>query len=221
VNQPTKEELLAASPGSIDTETLAFEGRRGDRSRHLSRALLEAALAGLAPAPRESGSVALLVARGPRGERTLHDQALLTVAGGMPGDRWFGQTKYGPDHQLATMRADFARVIANGQPLELHGDNLFLNLDLSAENLPPGSLLRLGHALVCVTPQPHNGCKKWVQRFGLAPMQLNLDPVHRSRRVRGIYLRVVQDGSVCVGDRVTVVERAPLAHGVTATLNVG
>src|SRR5262245_56381746 len=111
----------------------------------------------------------------------------------MPGDRWFGQDKYGPEYQLATTRADFARVICNGQPLELHGDNLFLHLDLSSSNLPQGSLLRLGQALVCVTPKAHNGCKKWVQRFGLAPMQLNLDPAFRSWRVRGLYLRVVED----------------------------
>jgi MOSC domain-containing protein YiiM len=116
-------------------------------------------------------------------------------------------SKYGPDYQLATIRADFARVIANGQPLELHGDNLFLELDLSSENLPAGSLVRLGQALLRVTPQPHKGCKKWLQRFGLAPMQMNVDPVHRRLRLRGIYFRVVEAGRVRVGDPAAVVER--------------
>ena len=131
---------------------------------------------------------------------------------GMPGDRWAKDPRYGPEYQLATTRTDFARVVANGQPLELHGDNLFLELDLSSENLPVGSLLRLGQALLRVTPKAHNGCKKYVQRFGLEAMQLNLDPKYRSLHLRGIYLCVVEDGVARVGDRVEVVERAPAAH---------
>jgi hypothetical protein len=208
VSEPTKEELQVAEPGSFDTETLAFEGVRGKKAQHLTRAELEAAIARLEPAPRDQGRVVLLVARGPNGERTLHTEALLTENGGMPGDRWVSQDKYGPEYQLATMRADFARVIANGQPLELHGDNLFLELDLSSENLPTGSLVRLGQALLRVTPQAHNGCKKWVQRFGLAPMQMNLDPAHRRVHLRGIYFQVVEAGRVRPGDAAVVLERA-------------
>jgi MOSC domain-containing protein YiiM len=128
----------------------------------------------------------------------------------MPGDRWAVEKRYGPEFQLATTRADFARLIANGQRLELHGDNLYLTLDLSSENLPAGSLLRLGQALVQVTPQAHNGCKKWVQRFGLDAMQLNLAPTHRHLHLRGIYLRVVEAGPVSVGDTVVVASRGPL-----------
>jgi hypothetical protein len=208
--EPTKEELIQAAPGSVDTERLAFVGPRGDRSRHLDRSTLEAGIASLR-APLDEGAVALMVARGPAGERHLPDQALLTVEGGMPGDRWAEQTKYGPDYQLATARADFARLIANGQALELHGDNLFLDLDLSSDNLPSGTLLRAGQALLQVTPTAHNGCKKWVQRFGLCPMQLNLHPAYRALHVRGIYLRVVEEGRVCVGDRVRVVSRGAVA----------
>jgi MOSC domain-containing protein YiiM len=206
MTEPSKEELSRAQPGSVDTERLMFVGLRGDPSRHLDRAALEAGIASLR-APLDDGAVVLMVARGPAGERHLHDEALLTVAGGMPGDRWADQTKYGPDYQLATTRADFARFIANGQPLELHGDNLFLDLDLSSHNLPAGTLLGVGQALVQVTPVAHDGCKKWVQRFGLCPMQLNLQPAYRGLRLRGIYLRVVEEGRVRVGDRVRVISR--------------
>lgn len=206
MSEPTTEDLFQARPGSVDTERLTFVGQRGDRARHLDRAALEAGVASLR-APLDDGAVALLVARGAAGERHLPEQALLTVEGGMPGDRWAEQTKYGPDYQLATTRADFARLIANGQPLELHGDNLFLDLDLSSDNLPTGSRLRAGEALLQVTPIPHNGCKKWVQRFGLVPMQLNLHPDYRELHLRGIYLRVVEEGRVRVGDRVRVVSR--------------
>ena len=149
-----------------------------------------------------------MVARGPSGERSLPERVILTRAGGMPGDRWAAQDRYGPEYQLAATRADVARTIANGQALELHGDNLFLWLDLSAENLPTGSLVRLGQALLQVTPQAHNGCKKWVQRFGLAPMQLNLDAAYKAMHLRGIYFRVLEDGRVATGDVAEVVERA-------------
>ena len=160
---------------------------------------------GWQPAADRSDPVDLLVARGPAGERHLAPEAWLTVDGGMPGDRWASQTKYGPDFQLATTRSDLARLIANGQPLELHGDNLYLTLDLSRSNLPEGTLIRAGEALLAVTPVAHDGCKKWVQRFGLCPMQLNLDPAYRAQRLRGIYLRVVEEGRVRVGDRKSVV----------------
>jgi hypothetical protein len=206
VDEPTKEELGRAAAGSVDTDGLKFVGLRGDKRRHLARPALDAGIAA-ARAPLDEGTVDLLVARGDGGERHLPAEVRLTVREGMPGDRWAAQDKYGPDFQLATTRSDFARLIANGQPLELHGDNLYLHLDLSKTNLPPRSLIRAGEALLEVTPVAHDGCKKWVQRFGLCPMQANLDPAYRPLRLRGMYLRVVEEGRVRVGDRAIVVSR--------------
>jgi hypothetical protein len=210
--EPTKEELSVAAPRSVDTDALKFVGPRGDSRHHLARAALEAAIPSL-QAPRDAGQLELLVARGPSGERHLPAEVWLTVNGGMPGDRWASQTKYGPDYQLATTRADYARLIANGQPLELHGDNLYLQLDLSTQNLPTGSLLGIGTALLEVSPVAHDGCKKWVQRFGLAPMQMNLEPTYRPLHLRGIYLRVAAEGRVRVGDSVRVLRRGPETTG--------
>lgn len=207
MSQVTTAALLEAIPSQLDTDSLVFTGPRGDRARHLNRAALQTALASLPEAPKDAGTLELMVARGPNGERALPQSVTLTPEGGMPGDRWSRQKRYGPAFQLATTRADYARLIANGQPLELHGDNLYLQLDLSSENLPPGSLLRLGQALVQVTPQAHNGCKKWVQRFGLDAMQLNLAPAYRDLHLRGIYLQVLEAGLVRVGDAVVVVTR--------------
>ena len=206
MNEPSKGELLRAPEGSIDTETLKFVGLRGDPRRHLDRAALEAGIAA-ARAPLDDGTVELLVARGESGERYVMEEAVLTKRGGMPNDRWATEAMYGPDYQLATTRYDFARLIANGQPLELHGDNLYLHLDLSTSNLPAGSLLRVGEALLQVTPVPHNGCKKWAQRFGLSPVRLNLHPAYQALRLRGIYLRVVEEGRVRRNDRARVVTR--------------
>jgi len=184
---------------------------QGDSRWHLTHEQLVAALDALPPAPVDVGRVDLLVARPGVDQREVPESVHLTVEGGMPGDRWADDDRYGPDYQLATARTDFAKVVANGQPLPMHGDNLFVSLDLSDDNLPAGSLLALGEARVEVTPQAHNGCKKWVQRFGLPAMQLNLDEAMRPRHLRGIYLRVVRDGTVRVGDGVRVLRRGPEA----------
>lgn len=206
-DEPTKAQLIDEVPSSFDTTRLTFDGLRGDVARHLDPVSLREALEALPPAPTDRGTVDLLVSRTAAFGRVLHDRVRLTRAGGMPGDRFAEQTKYGPEAQLATMRTDFARVVANGQPLELHGDNLYLSLDLSEANLPTGSRLRVGEALLEVTPKAHNGCKKWAQRFGLAPLRLNLAPDFRPRHLRGIYLQVIEDGDCAVGDAVDVVSR--------------
>jgi len=106
------------------------------------------------------------------------------------------------------MQTDVAELIANGQPLTLFGDNLFLDLDLSATNLPPGSLVRIGGATMEVTPKPHNGCQKFRARFGSEALRFVSKPDLRRRNLRGIYMRVVQRGEVAAGDPVEVITRA-------------
>jgi hypothetical protein len=205
MSEVTTADLLAAK--TVDTDTLTFIGLRGDRSKHLPRATLLERLAALPKAPTDIGRVSLLVARGISGERATPASVLLTIEGGLTGDRWAHQDKYGPGYQLATTQTGFARTVGNGQPLELHGDNLFLDLDLSRANLPEDSVVQVGGATTCVTDVAHNGCKKWVQRFGLDAMQLNMTPEFQQLRLRGLYLRVIKPGLVGVGDQVVVLER--------------
>jgi MOSC domain-containing protein YiiM len=109
--------------------------------------------------------------------------------------------------QLAVMQRDVAELIANGQPLSVFGDNLFVELDLSTANLPPGSRLRVGAALVVVTPKPHNGCVKFRVRFGQEALRFVHATPTRGQNLRGIYWRVVESGAVAVGDQIDVVSR--------------
>jgi MOSC domain-containing protein YiiM len=111
------------------------------------------------------------------------------------------------------MQHGVALLIANGQPLCLAGDNLFFDLDLSAANLPIGSRLRVGAAVLEVTPKPHNGCRKFMGRFGNDALRFVAHPERRPLNLRGIYLRVVEDGEIAVGDVVEVLARpdAPIA----------
>ncbi|EDM81751.1 hypothetical protein PPSIR1_04773 [Plesiocystis pacifica SIR-1] len=206
---PSKRELLESVPVDYPTERLRFSGPRGDARHHLDRETLVERLRALPRAPTELGTLDHIVARTPEHERVSLHTAHLGVTTGLEGDRWATEPKYGREYQLATTRTDFARTIANGQPHELHGDNLFVSLDLSKANLPVGSAVRMGEVLLEVTPKPHNGCKKWVQRFGLAAMRLNLDPAFAEQHLRGIYFCVVEEGTVRVGDPVRVVRRGP------------
>ena len=181
----------------------------GDHAAFLPFATLGAGLDALPPAPRDLGRVRLLVAREDEGRRVAHPRVLLTIAGGMPGDAWARRSPEKPDAQLAVMQHDVATLIANGQPLALFGDNLFLDLDLSLANLPIGSHIRAGAVLLEVTPKAHNGCHKFRGRFGVDALRFVSEPGRRHRNLRGIYLRVVDEGEIAVGDSVQVVSRKP------------
>jgi len=104
------------------------------------------------------------------------------------------------------MRVDVARLIANGQDLSLFGDNLLVDLDLSAAALPPGTRLTLGGARLEVTPKPHTGCSKFRQRFGVDALRLTGDERYLHLRLRGVYFKVIRSGVVTVGDTLRVLD---------------
>ncbi len=182
-------------------------GPPGDPSRHLPLGELEQKLGTLPAAPRDAGRVALLVRRRPDKVRETPTRIDLGPDTGVPGDAWGRGEKPDRAAQLTVMEIDVAEMIANGQPLTIFGDNLFLALDLSVENLPTGSRLRLGRALLEVTAKPHNGCRKFAARFGHDALRLVANPQLRHRNLRGIYMSVVEAGEVAVGDAVAVVSR--------------
>jgi hypothetical protein len=168
---------------------------------------LERLLKGLTAAPKDKGTVTMLMARREGGRRELLKSARLEIDGGMPGDAWGRNPKRKMVAQLATMQTDVAELIANGQPIELSGDNLYLVLDLSNENLPAGTRVRMGSVLLEVTPMPHNGCKKFRARFGEGAHHFVNVSELRHRNLRGMYFRVVEAGEIRVGDAVVVVSR--------------
>jgi len=179
----------------------------GDATRHLSLADLERAWAERPAPPTDEGRVAFVVSKGPGGVRERPAAPVFTVQGGVPGDAWGRAQSPDPLAQITVMDVGVAEIVANGQSLDLFGDNLFVTLDLSAANLPPGSRLNVGEAVLEVTTEPHNGCSKFRARFGGDALRF---VSHRERRhfnLRGIYMKVVQDGLVRPGDRVVVRSR--------------
>ncbi len=179
----------------------------GDPACFLPIDTLERQLSQSPPAPRDRGVITRILVRHEGGVRQLLETTELTVAGGLVGDSWGRDPQRDPQAQLAVMQEGVAQLIANGQPPELAGDNLWLDLDLSAANLPPGSQLRVGTVLLEVTPLPHNGCSKFRARFGDGGLRLVAQPSTRPLNLRGVYLRVIESGQVRVGDSIEVLSR--------------
>jgi len=177
----------------------------GDPARHQQLDNLERAFTALPNAPKSVGRIALIVRKREGGVREMPERARLLPDAGLPGDAWGRRPEPDPEGQLTVMEKDVAELIANGQPLPLFGDNLIVELDLSRGNLPTGTRVRTGTALLEVTPKPHNGCHKFRGRFGADALRFVSRPDLRHRNLRGIYMRVIEAGDVALGDRVEVV----------------
>ena len=163
--------------------------------------------------PTDAGTVRLLVVRLGDGEHRVEDRVQATRAGGIEGDRWSRGEQPDLDSQITLMMARVAELITpeppGGQPLHLPGDNLLVDLDLSEHNLPPGSRLRVGTAVLEVTPKIHAGCKKFSERFGQDALRwVNLKG-HRARRLRGLHSKLLEDGEISAGDSIEVIRRGP------------
>jgi hypothetical protein len=175
-------------------------------ARHLERAELEAGLDEIRRAPSDGGRLELIVRRPEEGLRQVVDEGELDVATGLVGDNWstrgsrFTDDEYA-DMQLNIMNARSAALIAQQREhWPLAGDQLFIDLDLSGENLPAGTRLALGTAVIEVTAMPHRGCKKFVSRFGLDAMKFVNSPQGVELNLRGINAKVARSGVVRIGD---------------------
>ena len=176
--------------------------------RYLTTAELEAGLDEIRRAPRDEGTLELIVRRPQVDEREVLAAGELSLELGLVGDSWItrgsSRTPDGsahPDMQLNIMNSRVTALVAQHKDRwQLAGDQLYLDMDLSEENLPAGTRFALGAAVVEVSPQPHLGCKKFVSRFGLEAMQFVNSPLGRRLRLRGINARVVSPGVIRVGD---------------------
>jgi hypothetical protein len=176
--------------------------------KHLTMAELEAGLDEIRQSPTDEGLLQLIVRRPRVDAREVLEEGELHPSEGLVGDSWkfrsSSRTPDGlahPDMQLNIMNARVIALVAQDRDRwQLAGDQLFIDMDLSAENLPAGTQLSLGGAVIEVSPQPHTGCQKFVARFGLDAVKFVNSTLGKELHLRGINARVVQSGIIRVGD---------------------
>jgi MOSC domain-containing protein YiiM len=184
---------------------------------HLSQQRLMAGLDRIRDAPPDGGRLVLIVRRPTTEEREVLAEAVLSPETGLAGDNWLARgssrTPDGsadPDKQITVMNARVAELVAGGtERMALCGDQLYLDLDLSVENLPAGSLLAVGQVVLRVSEAPHTGCAKFVERFGGEAMRFVNGRIGRQLRMRGVNTRVVIPGTVRLGDLAAKVPLPP------------
>ena len=177
---------------------------------HLDLATLEAGLDNVRRAPRDSGRVELICRRPETEQREVMAEVQLDEHDGLVGDNWSTRGSKSTDDgsanpkmQLTLMNARSAALIAGApERRQLSGDQLFVDFDLSVENLPPGSQLRIGEATVEITEIPHRGCGKFSSRFGVDTLKFVNSAIGRELNLRGVNARIVAGGIVRTGDEI-------------------
>ncbi|WP_291989447.1 hypothetical protein [Luteitalea sp.] len=181
---------------------------------HQTRTQLDEALDDVRKAPLDHGTVHLIVRRPVVETREVLDDAVFDVTEGLVGDSWHARTRSsdGTADPLTQITLMNVRAIGAISPdtsrWPLAGDQLFVDLDLAGDHLPAGTRLRIGDTVLEVTSQPHLGCRKFVDRFGIDAMKWVNAPEGRALNLRGIYAKVVSSGRIRRGD---VIERVPVA----------
>jgi hypothetical protein len=175
--------------------------------KHLTTEELEAGLGEIRRSPKDEGLLELIVRRPEIEQREVLEEGELHIQNGLVGDSWTrrgsSRTPDGsphPEMQLNIMNSRVVALVAQEKERwSLAGDQLFLDLDLSKNNLPAGTRLSLGSAIIEVTAPPHTGCHKFIARFGVEAMKFVNSPLGQELCLRGINARVVQSGTIRVG----------------------
>ena len=178
--------------------------------KHLSAPDLEAGLDHIINSPKNQSVLDMIVSRPEEDAREVMELADLDVNVGLVGDTWqdrpsarSGDGKAHPDMQITIMNSRVANLVAQDKERwPLSGDQLFADIDLSADNMPPGTRISVGAAILVATDQPHTGCKKFAARFGADALKFISSPVGKELQLRGINCKVVQNGEIKPGDSV-------------------
>lgn len=178
--------------------------------KHLTLAEMEAGLETIRQAPKDKGLVKLISRRPNTNEREVLIEAQLDPDHGLIGDNWKARgsrsTPDGSAHPEMQLNIMNARVIAllaqSPDRWALAGDQLFLDFDLSEANIPPGTRLAIGSAVIEVTAPPHLGCKKFSARFGPDAVKFVNSPEGKQLHLRGVNARIVTGGTIRTEDAV-------------------
>ncbi len=177
-------------------------------AKNLTLEELQDDLENIKQSPKSDGTVHMIVRRPDSGEREVIDEGQLDLAEGLVGDNWGtrGSSRSAdgsahPDMQLTLMNSRVIDLIAQDEERwQLAGDQFFVDLDLSEGNLPPGTRIAFGTAVIEATDQPHTACKKFVARFGVDALKFLNTAEGKALQLRGINCKVVEPGVIRAGD---------------------
>src|SRR5689334_11016512 len=177
-------------------------------SIHLTYEQLEAGLDHIRQSPKDDGRLEMIVRRPQVDEREVLEEGTLDTTEGLLGDNWkirgsksMEDGSANPDMQLNIMNARTIALLAQEKHRwQLAGDELFIDMDLSTENLPAGTRLKIGEAIIEVTPVPHTGCIKFAARFGTDATKFVNSPAGKELHLRGINAKVIKSGKIRTGD---------------------
>jgi hypothetical protein len=179
-----------------------------EKTSHLTMEELEAGLNNIRQSPKDGGRLEMIVRRPRVDEREVLEEAELNLMLGLVGDNWktrgssrLPDKSAHPEMQINIINSRLIALIARDKKRwPLAGDQLYVDLDLSAENLPAGTRLSIGRAVIEVTAQPHTGCRKFMARFGEDAMKFVNSHIGKELHLRGINAKVVQSGRIHVND---------------------
>ena len=177
---------------------------------YLSMTELEAGLDHIRQAPTDNGTLKMIVRRPAVDEREVLQEGQLDLRDGLAGDTWnvrvSSHSTDGKPHdyaQITVMNARATQLLAQSEERwALAGDQLYVDFDLSDENIPPGTRLAIGSAILEVSAEPHSGCKKFSARFGVEAMKFVNSPEGKRLHLRGINTKIIQPGTIRVGDTI-------------------
>ncbi len=170
---------------------------------HRDHAELTAAFANATSINKEQGTIKLIVARLPQEQRSVLQSAKVTIAEGVDQDRWQIHPTKGVEEQITIMNFEVAHIVAvSEERIPECGDNFYVDMDLSEKNLPAGTQLKIGSAILQITAEPHRGCLKFSRRFGNDALKFVNDKKLLTNRLRGVKAKVIQDGIITINDKV-------------------
>jgi len=178
---------------------------------YLTTEQLEANLEHIKQSPTDNCILEMIVIRPDVDQRKILLEGYLDIEKGLIGDNWStkgnSKTTNGgphPDMQLNIMNSRcISHIAKNKDRWPLAGDQLFIDMNLSDENLPPGTQLSIGEATIEITAIPHKGCKKFTQRFGMDAVKFVNSPVGKKLHLRGVNAKVVKSGKINTRDIVS------------------
>lgn len=182
------------------------------QTMHLTLSEMEAQIEHIRQSPPDEGVLEMIVCRPAENERKMLFEAELNTQRGLVGDTWLARGNHrggpsNPDCQINIMNSRVVSLLAQDRERwPLAGDQLFIDLDLSDDNLPPGSRLGIGTAVIEITAEPHTGCHKFASRYGADAKTFVNSPEGKRMHLRGVNARIVQSGVIRTRDKVTKIK---------------